>query len=42
MQPRKIPYWDTAWKLAMGLFPFHITTGFQNVTNETPDVTDVT
>lgn len=43
MQPREIPCWNIARKPTMGLFPpFHITTGFPNATNETPEETDVT
>lgn len=42
MQSRKIPCWNIAWKITVGLLPFYIKTDFQNATDETPNVTDVT
>ena len=42
MQSRKIPCWNIAWKITVGLLPFCIKTDFQNATDETPNVTDVT
>lgn len=42
IQMQKNPLLKYSMKANSDLFPFHSTMGFQNETNETPEVTDVT